>query len=1219
MNNSTRSIFTDIRYASRYSQDTTSSAKPPIRRSISESATPFVPLEALERIPSLPEIPSFPASPRQTRNTEHGSFGLSGSQLGIPQIPLSPPPPPIAGKKRPTAAVAKLRAKTSQSRKRRRHEEDITLDRRSPQSVLRTQYLSSPLFFSNSPPQRPQLPPRFSSSEAGAKMLSNAQGEERTVRTVTLARGSLASATSPTTPSRPLGRSRYSSERNSFSPTSSRSPDGLDGHDVAFLLDAIGLEELLGQDPRPTFAVDLTDTRNFRLDDLHTFYANPAFYERSRQAASTVHRAARFTELGALFENLAALKAWIYGRAQIESIPSKHPPVLIDGDVMWSCTFLRRRICVVSGTPQSNVIPSKQIQVEPSQRSPTLKITTTPSQHDTTGGVYAEGKRSEEPLSPDYFGSVATKVAPLPAHAHPDNPVSSIEHVDPDNLSLPSSPPDSRSCSPNLDPDILTSNVAGCSPHATAANGNSFDNDSSHKEVGFFDWTRLPISDDLPAHIRFARSVDWSQTALGPIESWSADLRQMCNLIMASPHPAAMYWGEELVAIYNEAYVLLAGQKHPTLMGQSYRHAWAEIWDEVKDVFASAQTTGQATMKDDDCLFIRRNNFLEETYFSWSIIPMVGEDGSVMGLYNPAFEKTRRKIAERRMLTLREIGERTATARDVKSFWEEVLSALECNEFDTPFVLLYSLYGESDYLDDASMHSSNATGLSSQKMCALEGSLGVPTNHPAAPLLADLNGDEGYVNIFREVQRTNKPIYLDVAHSELSPSLLEGLEVRGFSDPVQAVVVCPIHPTTGESTLGFLVLGVNPRRPYDEDYHLFVQLLERQLATSLASVVLFEEEIKRGQQAAKLAALDRMELSEQLAARTQEAIDSETKFSRMAEFVPVGVFIGSSEGVITYCNESWLSMTHVPPNNIDKWMDYVKPEDKAGVRRVWHDLTVDKKSVSAEFRFQSLWTDRNNAKGDMWVLFSAYPERNENGSLKGVFGSITNISSQKWAEGLQTRKMEEAVEHKRQQENFIDITSHEMRNPLSAILQCADEIASSLGERKKGADKHADKLLFENAIDAAHTIILCAQHQKRIVDDILTLSKLDSALLMVTPVDVQPVVVAQRALKMFEGEVQSADISMQFKVDASIQEVDVDWCKFDPSRVLQVLINLTTNVSLMCDLFISSNAQLTLPGDQIHDFGEQTGYFNIARSVQSQILRTSEPCSQVFPSPSQEI
>ena len=62
----------------------------------------------------------------------------------------------------------------------------------------------------------------------------------------------------------------------------------------------------------------------------------------------------------------------------------------------------------------------------------------------------------------------------------------------------------------------------------------------------------------------------------------------------------------------------------------------------------------------------------------------MGGDGCVKGLYNPAFEKTRRKLAERRMLTLREIGERTAAARDVKAFWVQVLGALDMNEYDTP-------------------------------------------------------------------------------------------------------------------------------------------------------------------------------------------------------------------------------------------------------------------------------------------------------------------------------------------------------------------------------------------------------------------------------------------------------------------------------------------------------------------------------------------------------
>lgn len=537
---------------------------------------------------------------------------------------------------------------------------------------------------------------------------------------------------------------------------------------------------------------------------------------------------------------------------------------------------------------------------------------------------------------------------------------------------------------------------------------------------------------------------------------------------------------------------------------------------------------------------------------------MIGGDGTVMGLYNPAFEKTRRKIAERRMLTLREVGERTASARDVRAFWEQVLKALASNEYDTPFVLLYSVMDDLDS-DASSMHSSSIFGT---KQCLLEGSMGVPSGHPCAPDTLELKTSmDGFAPVLREVMKTDKPVLLEIGSAELPSEMVEGIGGRGFEDPVRAVVVCPIHPTTGESTLGFLILGINPRRPYDDDYNLFVQLLSRQLATSLASVVLFEEEIRRGQRAAKLAALDRMELSEQLAARTQEARDSETRFTRMAEFSPAGLFIANSEGHIVYCNDTWYEISRVPKDteSTDRWVDAVKPEDQQLVHKLWSKLVERTEAVTAEFRFKTPWEDKNGNRTDTWVLFSAYPEKNAQGNLKSVFGTITNISQQKWAEGFQKRKMEEAVELKRQQENFIDITSHEMRNPLSAILQCADEISTSLLDFRQTAVEKIEEELVSSTIDAAQTIALCAQHQKRIVDDVLTLSKLDSAMLLVTPVDVQPLTVVQRALKMFEGELQTADIQMEFVVDESFSRLGVDWVRLDPSRVLQVLINLTTN------------------------------------------------------------
>lgn len=105
------------------------------------------------------------------------------------------------------------------------------------------------------------------------------------------------------------------------------------------------------------------------------------------------------------------------------------------------------------------------------------------------------------------------------------------------------------------------------------------------------------------------------------------------------------------------------------------------------------------------------------------------------------------------------------------------------------------------------------------------------------------------------------------------------------------------------------MLGVNPRRPFDEDYRLFLQLLTRQLTTSLGTMLLFEGEVNRNEQNARVAAMEKVVLSEQLALRTTEARDYEHKFAHLAAVAPVGIFIGDGQGQITYINDTWYDIT----------------------------------------------------------------------------------------------------------------------------------------------------------------------------------------------------------------------------------------------------------------------------------------------------------------------
>lgn len=443
----------------------------------------------------------------------------------------------------------------------------------------------SPLFFSNSPRQRPTLPPRFSSGEAAARMLSKARSEESHVKTVSLARGTVS------TPSVGMGggvgvsastsqSSRRSLERGftarSASPdtNSNGSREGSGG--MGNVLNSIGILELLEQDERPTFIVDLGERQNYGPGPLHLSFANMSLRSYDGMQALVSGLSPGDASSGA--KSFLHFKSWLLSAAvQGESLNVCLPPFSF-ANMTWSCSTLRKRLRIISGafnSPLPNSTAAMRVSVPPAA-----------SLSDVL-----EQKPTPEPA--DYFGQTAATnaLASGGSSGSTGDVMSTIEEHQPRQPSsiIASSNGEARILVPqglDLQPvtDLLPSGTAYVPSNATPGSVMSIDtgrdNHSANEgasarainvvpgDSASFDWTRLPVSDSMPEHIRFARSVDWASTSLGPIEDWSSDLRQMCNLIMASPHPAAMYWGEDLVAIYNEAYIMLAGQKHPDLMGQ---------------------------------------------------------------------------------------------------------------------------------------------------------------------------------------------------------------------------------------------------------------------------------------------------------------------------------------------------------------------------------------------------------------------------------------------------------------------------------------------------------------------------------------------------------------------------------------------------------------------------------------------------------------------------
>lgn len=85
-----------------------------------------------------------------------------------------------------------------------------------------------------------------------------------------------------------------------------------------------------------------------------------------------------------------------------------------------------------------------------------------------------------------------------------------------------------------------------------------------------------------------------------------------------------------------------------------------------------------------------------------------------------------------------------------------------------------------------------------------------------------------------------------------------------------------------------------------------------------------------------------------------------------------------------------------------------------------------------------------------------------------------------------------------------------------------------------------------------------------VIDDVLTLSKLNSRMLHVTPVQVKVDEIVRRTVKMFESELIADDITTVFEVEPSYTDANIDQVFCDPVRLTQIFINLLTNVHLQC-------------------------------------------------------
>ncbi|KAK5751900.1 hypothetical protein LTS12_018006 [Elasticomyces elasticus] len=635
-------------------------------------------------------------------------------------------------------------------------------------------------------------------------------------------------------------------------------------------------------------------------------------------------------------------------------------------------------------------------------------------------------------------------------------------------------------------------------PIADCAEPSPGDYTGSANAQGSKSWT-----DSIPktAHNSLFLNHDWSSTTLGPVDEWGPALRLYASMIFADNRGAVLWWGDDRVAFYNEE-------------------------------FDQAVTTGRTVNQDDQPLYLERHGYIEESYFYGQFIPVRGDSGEIEGIYNSVQESTARVLLERRRQCINRLA--AIPTLPICETLPRFIEALRSNPLDIPIALLYSF-------DELS-----AEGSTNLRLC---GSIGIPEGHRCAPLEANLEtAQDGLVPYLRQAKLTGKPQVLSRSDGSLQKceDLFDGVEWGGFGEPSQHIIIHPLQ--IGGTVLGFYLQGTNPRRPYDDATRASIADLVRQIEVTWINAITTQQ----------------AQLREQMLEK--RATESENRLRHMAQYAPVGMVQTGLDSKIQWANDQFYEITGHDRSKPDlsEFMQVLAEEERGPTTAFVEELLKGGPRVVKEIRLNRAWTppikddDGEGGLCSAWMLVVTFPLM-ENGKPKLIMGYILDISQQKWAETVQRRNAAAATLAKRRQEEFIDSTSHEMRNPLSAITQLADGIANSLQDVTQEDKLEIWRSAARESVAAATTILACAAHQKRVIDDVLILSRLESQMLSIAPVVAQPSRVVSDTVRMFSGEIQMNGIEIEATRDDTNGIWKADWVLMDTSRLTQVLINLISN------------------------------------------------------------
>ena len=457
---------------------------------------------------------------------------------------------------------------------------------------------------------------------------------------------------------------------------------------------------------------------------------------------------------------------------------------------------------------------------------------------------------------------------------------------------------------------------------------------------------------------KLMRSLDWSLTPLGAVESWPYSLRTLVSMMLSNDFGMLIFWGPDLVQMYNDAYrPILGSLKHPYAMGQCGRDCWPEIWNIINPKLEQVLSTRIAVSSDDFILYINRYGFMEETHFIYSYSPLRDDASSINGILVTVTETTERILAERRVRVLRNLAAQLHEVILSEQIYQISTEVLTTDREDVLFALIY--------LVDQNGIQGNLAGAS-----------GLLPATSFAPEVVILNERTDICPWSEPMQSLTMQIVPDLTAWDGFAEAGEWL----YPEPPHTALSLPLISSSTQKIIGFLIIGISPRLVLNEKYQEFSELASIQIGIALDNANTYK--------------------SEQI--RAEALQESEERFRNMADNAPVMVWVTDPTGYCTFLSQSWFDFTG---RNEETglgfgWLEATHPEDREYVESVF----INSNQNHAEFRVEYRLRHKDGVY--RWAIDAASPRITKDGHFEGYIGSVIDITERKEIEIERDRSLQ---------------------------------------------------------------------------------------------------------------------------------------------------------------------------------------------------------------------